>query len=178
MYIATEEHRKALSDALRGKPKSKEHNHTVSLALKGKPFTDDRKKAISKSLTGKRYKPRNESHNRAIAKAIRLRYKTCTPRVDQGSAEYFEKLNRQGFHIQYPNVYLSELGYWADGYDPVIHAWFEYDTPCHLNPRRKTKDLKRQTEIIEHFKSTGKPLTAFYRINATGVGKFELVNII
>lgn len=124
------------------------------------------------------YTPSKQSRlNRS--KSHRLLYSRISARVDIGATEYFNSLNSAGkFSIQHPNIRFKDLGYWADGFDFVLNAWFEYDTPIHLKTLAKQKDLARQLEIIEHFKSIGKPLTAFYRFNATGKGEPGLHNVL
>ena len=101
------------------------------------------------------------------------------PAVDAGANDVFQYLNMYyDLHIQYPNVEIKDLGYFLDGYDSVANAAYEYDSRRHLIPAVKKKDLIRQKEIIEYYKSINKPLSAFYRINATGVGSKEMINVL
>lgn len=101
------------------------------------------------------------------------------PAVDKGSKEYFENMNLyNGFHIQYPNIEIKKLGYFMDGYDPLLHAVFEYDTKSHLTLKSKEKDLIRQVEIIEFYKNNNKPLNYFFRVNQTGIGEQGMRNIL
>lgn len=101
------------------------------------------------------------------------------PSIDTGATEYFDNMNlHNGFHIQHPNVEIKDLGYFVDGYDPILHAVFEYDTKSHNTGRYKKRDLNRQNEIIEYYKNTGTPLSAFYRINRTGFGEQGMKDIL
>lgn len=101
------------------------------------------------------------------------------PSVDTGANEYFDNMNLyNGFHIQHPNIEIKDLGYFVDGYDPILHAVFEYDTKSHNSGRYKKKDLERQQEIIRYYENAGTPLNAFYRINRTGVGEEGMKNVL
>jgi hypothetical protein len=101
------------------------------------------------------------------------------PAVDRGAEEYFNDLNKNnGYNIKHPNFEIEELGYFVDGYDPILHAVFEYDTKVHNSGRYKKTDLKRQTEIIEYYKKLGNPLNGFYRVNRTGFGIQDIKNIL
>ena len=89
----------------------------------------------------------------------------CLPDVDSGATEYFDNMNLSGSHIRHPNVYLP-CGYFVDGYDPVTHIVYEYDTKYHTKPNQLRKDDVRQGNIMEYFNGVGNPLTAFVRIKA------------
>lgn len=123
---------------------------------------------------GSKRKQFSEEHKRKLRiRSIEQHKKNgiSFPAIDSGCLEEFENLNLyNGFNIQYPNIEIRDLGYFVDGYDPVLHAVFEYDTKSHLTRKYIEKDLIRQNEIMEYYKSIGKPLTSFYRINRTGVG--------
>lgn len=99
--------------------------------------------------------------------------------VDRGATEYFNGLNRDsGCHIQHPNIEIKDLGYFVDGYDPIAHTVYEYDTPYHSKPCKRKRDLARQNEIIDYYKSIGNPLNNFYRINKTNVGKEDMIDVL
>jgi hypothetical protein len=101
------------------------------------------------------------------------------PSIDVGATEYFDFMNEyNGFHIQHPNIEIPELGYFVDGYDPTLHAIFEYDTKSHNSGRCKKKDLERENEIIAHFNYIYKPLKHFYRVNRTGFGEQGLKDVL
>jgi hypothetical protein len=179
------------------KKSGKFNSRTLSASLTGRIFSESHKKSISAKRRNRPGKVRSAECRLKISLAARgrklqpevrnkIRLKLVERyqqlglgggRVDAGATEFFNNLNRtQGFHVQHPNVYFKELGYFADGYDPVLHAWFEYDTPVHR--RWKEHDQKRQQEIIDYFKVIGRPLTAFYRVNVTGVGEPGMKNFI
>ena len=100
-----------------------------------------------------------------------------TPFVDDGAKEYFDNMNLfNNFHIIHPNYKLGELGYFLDGYDPILHAVFEYDSPHHI--RKQQKDLTRQNEIINYFIQIGNPLNHFFRINRTGRGEQGMTDVL
>lgn len=63
--------------ALKGKPKSEEHRAAISAALKGKqkgkPKTAAHRAAISAGMKGKPRKPHSDAHRAAISAALRAR---------------------------------------------------------------------------------------------------------
>jgi hypothetical protein len=127
---------------------------------------------ISLALSGKR---KSEAHRLKCIKHA----KHFGVSVDAGASEYFNAMNlHNGFHIQHPNVRFKELGYFADGYDAILHAWFEYDTPSHSSRRAQERDARRQSVIIQHFVRIGKPLSHFFRINRTGRGDSGMRDIL
>jgi hypothetical protein len=144
----------------------------------GRRFSVETRKKMSRAHKGIKL---SLSSRRKVRIAVIEQHKNngiSFPAVDKGATEFFNNLNQnQSFHIQHPNVYFPELGYFADGYDPVLHVWFEYDTKFHLLPQVEERDLSRQQEIIEHFQQIGKPLKAFYRINGTGRGESKMKNV-
>jgi hypothetical protein len=171
------------SEETRQKIASKLKGRTWSCTPKGKPLSQTLKEKLSQAHIGKISGFKGRRHTKESKLKIRLarirQQQECGSKIDEGATEFFNNLNQtQGLHIQHPNVYFSELGYFADGYDPVLHAWFEYDTKSHRPSFVKQRDVLRQTEIIEYFKFIHKPLTGFYRINQTGLGKPGMVNIL
>ena len=157
-------------------PLSEYHKLQISLKMTGKVKTQQHRNRISKSCQKRRLP---EEHRRKLRLARLKTLLNVGARIDIGATEFFDNLNlHNGFHIQHPNVPFPDIGYFADGYDPKIHAWFEFDTPFHLKHKVKKKDAARQAEIIAHFQQNGNPLTAFYRINRTGRGEPGMVNVL
>jgi len=84
-YICPESQKKHLSKLFKGKPlkpehieklrytKSKEHKKKLSDALKGKPLSEECKKNISIALKGKPKPTRSEEHKKNIAEALKTR---------------------------------------------------------------------------------------------------------
>jgi hypothetical protein len=158
---------KGISSPFKGKKRNIKIGVKISFKLKGRKLSDSHKAKIALSCFGKKHseETKQKLSIKHAAKIVALGIPTC---VDAGATEFFNNLNQtEGFHIQHPNVYFKELGYFADGYDPVLHAWFEYDTPCHLKESYKQHDAIRQNRIIGHFIKTGKSLNSFWRIDAT-----------
>lgn len=189
--IAIFYHRKCRSCSQIGKKYSEETKQKMSMAKIGKSLSDEHCRKISMSNSGENHpmfgKHHSEEMKRKQSERYRgaklseetkrkLRIKTIEqhkkngisfPAIDKGSSEYFKQLNEnEGFHIKYPNIEIKDLGYFVDGYDPTLHAIFEYDTKTHNSKRYKEKDLQRQIEIIKYYKTMGKPLTHFFRINS------------
>jgi hypothetical protein len=145
----------------------------------GKHHTDAMKKKQAERNTGKKLSDETKRKLRILTIEQHRKNGISFPCVDGGAIEYFDNMNtHDGFHIQHPNVEIRDLGYFVDGYDPILHAIFEYDTKVHNSGRYKKKDFKRQREIIKYYKSIGNPLNAFYRINQTGVGQEGMINVL
>lgn len=64
--------------------------------------------------------------------------------------------------------YIEGLGYWVDGYDKEKNIVIEFDEKHHN--RQTTKDLIRQTNIINHLKCT------FIRLDENGNIKLKIDN--
>lgn len=123
--------------------------------------------------------PRSHSIRLKLRRATADHHAQYGPGVDVGASEFFNSMNLyNGFHIQHPNVHFPKLGYFADGYDPNLHAWFEFDTPCHRWSKYRSKDSKRQSKIISHFNRIGNPLIHFFRVNRTGAGSSGMIDIL
>jgi group I intron endonuclease len=71
-YERTEEHKRKIGDAHRGKKKSLEHIEKMSLTRKGVkrgPFTEEHKRKIGDALRGKK-KPQSPEHTAKIVKSL------------------------------------------------------------------------------------------------------------
>ena len=186
---AVENNKLCRSCAQTGKKCSDETKRKLSELFKGKIFSDETKRKISESLTGEKHNrfgiklsiqdklklsnikmgvKLSEDHKRKIriGHCERFQRLGIGARQDKGADEFFSKMNSDGYNFQ-QNWYCKELGYYADGYDKEKHIWCEYDTPYHKKIGQKEKDLNRQNNIIEYFKSTGNPLNRFMRIDST-----------
>lgn len=82
--------------------------------------------------------------------------------------EEYGKLNNLSFkHAENGGeYYISELGYWVDGYDEKNNIVLEYDENYHN--KQVEKDNKRQKEIIDYLKC------GFIRLNENGDEIFKL----
>lgn len=71
-FERTEEHKKKIGDALRGKKKSSEHVENVKISLKGNglgvPKSEEHKRKISQSHIGKK-KPQTNEHSKKIGQS-------------------------------------------------------------------------------------------------------------
>ncbi len=92
------------------------------------------------------------------------------PTEDRGARDFLKEVNRLGFNFK-PKTFWS-LGYIADGYDKPHHIWLEFDPPHHyyVNGKLKDKDVIRQQNILNHFRSTGNPLQDFIRVKTNKYG--------
>jgi len=182
-------HRRNLSKALKGRTITPEWRENMRQAKRGlfsgelNPMFGRKHSAATRLKMSRRHSgvPRAEETKRKLRVCAIKQHRNngvSFPAIDHGALEEFARLNMAGFHVQYPNFEIVKLGYFLDGYDAILHAVFEYDTPIHLRPVIRSNDLKRQQRIIRHFESTGQPLKAFYRINATGVGEPGMKNVL
>jgi hypothetical protein len=122
----------------------------------------------SKSLKGRIFS--NEDRQKIRSGILKRFEKLGIPNsTDKGADEFFKERNKEGFNLK-PKRFI-EIGYDADGYDAEKHIWWEYDTPYHLLPYQKKRDLVRQNNIIEHFKKLGNPLKNFIRTQVDKDGK-------
>jgi hypothetical protein len=186
----SDEQKKRISSTLKGsvspnkgKTFSVEACNNMSLAHKGKPSGIKGKKMSfvgrANVSIGSKGKVLSDVHKTKIriATCKRIQSLGIAPRIDKGATSFFNMLNTVGYHICHPNIYVDDLGYFVDGYDPFKHIVYEYDTPVHLRPGRHDKDVVRQTNIITHFASNGNPLNGFIRINDTGIGNNIMVDV-
>lgn len=142
---------------------------------RGKHLSETHKQKVSDSLKGHSVNHVNDEYRRKLRVAAIKQHKKngiSFPAVDNGAIQEFTNLNlHNGFHIQFPNIELEEIGYFLDGYDPVLHAVFEYDGKKHAKISEKKKDAYRQQQIIKYFETKNLPLKHFFRINRTGFGE-------
>jgi hypothetical protein len=139
---------------------------------KGLPQTKEQIEVNSKSHIGQNIgiKRSEETKRKHRINALnRLRDAGIGVYEDKGAREWFDKLNEKEFN--YKPKRFFDLGYDADGYDEKLHIWYEYDTPYHFTVHQKKKDLVRQENIINHFKSIGKPLRYFIRAQVNDENK-------
>lgn len=133
-----------------------------SLKNKGRIHSDEFRKKCSALHTGRKHTEEVKKKLR-ISKAERFLKLNIGTSIDAGSQEYFDKMISEGHKLDI-NKYFKDIGYFADAYDYENHIWYEYDTLYHKTRKQKEKDLIRQNNIIEYFKSIQKPLTKFVRI--------------
>jgi len=186
-HTVLDESKKKMSSAKIGKPTwsslHKEEFGKIQCGknhpMYGKHHTDEMKRKQSERNFGKKLSKEIKRKLRVAAIKQHRKNGIKFPAIDGGSVEYFDNMNKySGFHIQHPNIEIKDLGYFVDGYDPILHAVFEYDTKTHNSCRYKKKDLERQKEIIEYYKRLGNPLNNFYRINQTGFGKEGMEDVL
>ena len=134
-----------------GKKHKKESNEKRSKSLAGRIFSNEDKRKIREGILKRIEKLGIPLH------------------IDKGAPQFFDKLNKEGYNLK-PKSFIK-IGYIADGYDEEKHIWWEYDTSYHQLSRQKEKDLIRQNNIIEYFKSISKPLNGFIRTKVNKEGK-------
>jgi hypothetical protein len=129
---------------------------------KGLLRSDEFRLKKSKEVLGRKHSEETKRKLRKLKAERFLRLNIGTS-VDKGATEYFIGLNSSGKSIE-TTKYFSDIGYFADGYDPKDHIWYEYDTKYHSTRIQREKDMIRQNNIIDYFKSIGNPLRDFVRI--------------
>jgi hypothetical protein len=89
-------------------------------------------------------------------KQIEERYGQIMPNYNPKACQYFNKLmEEKNIFIRHAEnggeYYISELGYWVDGYDEINNVVYEFDEKHHFDVfgNLKNKDIRRQKEIEE-----------------------------
>lgn len=143
---------------------------------KGKPMTKVQREKLSNVHKGKIMSEETKKKHR-ILRLKRLEKYKIPLNEDAGAREFFNNWNIK-YNTNFKPKTFWDLGYIADGYDENIHTWIEFDPPHHfyINGKLKPKDIKRQNNIINHFKSIGKPLNKFIRIKSTKTGEVIQIN--
>ena len=169
----TDETKKKISDANKGKKFTNEHKKNISKSLLGnsgywkgkklsKAHIDKMSKNSPKIWLGKKLSPETK-HKIRISKLKRIEKLGIPTGEDKGAKEFFQWINMYyGYNFK-PKRFL-EIGYDADGYDQEKHIWIEYDTPYHNGTKQKEKDLIRQNNIIKYFEDKNIPLSEFIRV--------------
>ncbi|MBC8428318.1 hypothetical protein H8D04_00400 [bacterium] len=131
-----------------GNPLSNEHRNKISKGvrlahIKGKFSGNDTK-----------LKQRNSAINR-----IENRNGQVIPNYNPEACKIIEQYGKEhGYNFQHAEnggeYHIKELGYFVDGYDKEKNVVIEYDEKSHFNEngKLKSKDVNRQTEIIEYLK--------------------------
>jgi len=171
----TEEGRKHISEALIGRTLTPEQCVKWSEVKKAYWLNNSEQRSrYSQRQTGEGNTFYGKRHTDKTKKVLSSK---CSPYlkdgmpVDRGATEYFHQHNCfNGTHIEHPNIFVEGVNKYLDGYDPITHTAYEFDTKYHNRCYQKKADLVRQTKIISHYETIGNPLKAFVRINATGVG--------
>jgi hypothetical protein len=147
---------------------SKKTRKRLSKSGKNKVFSENHRLNLSKSQLGIKSchygKKLSEEHKRKIRSSLlkRLKKLGIGTKVDEGSREWFKKYNKENNTNYRPRRFL-DVGYDADGYDEKLHSWIEYDSLYHRYTSQQKEDLIRQNNIIEYYKSIGRPLNKFLR---------------
>ena len=143
------------------RPKTEEHRRNLSKARRGKP-------------TGRKFVPSPETRKKMRLSAIeRIKrvhgVSAFLPNVNPQETLYFSELEKQmgwdgiyyGKNGDKHQYFINTLGYWVDFYDPIKNIVVEYDEPRHYdaNWNLRDKDVRRQTEIIAEMRCE------FYRYN-------------
>ena len=95
----------------------------------------------------------------SIIKFIKNKNGSICPMHNINACKYLDNLSKnKNWDLQHAlnggEFYISELGYFVDGYDLNKNIVVEYDEPLHYdrNGMLKNKDIIRQNEIINHLR--------------------------
>lgn len=185
----TEEHRKKLSEAGKGKVHSQESKNKISKVHKGKKKSLQHR--INLSITNKKNPnvkhlmgPKSDETKRKMRLSTIRRLQEKFPdknifsNIGDGEYEYFKKLeeiNKWNGNFYFKNKksnddVIKNLGYFVDYYEPNLNIVVEYDETYHYNKNweLREKDVKRQNEIIKYlnckFYRYNAPLDKFYEV--------------
>ena len=140
--ILSEEHKRKISESLKGKNKGSTH-------------TEEARQKISEWNKGKKLSEETKRKIR-LAAVERLARQGCMPSYNPGACKLIEEYGKQyGYNFQHAEnggeFHIKELGYWVDGYDVEQNVVIEIDESHHYkNGKLKQKDIQRQKEIEEH----------------------------
>jgi len=163
--IFTEEHKRKISKSKKGKKQSEEHKKKLSEVRKGKPtwnkgkkMSSEWKERVSKNFLGKKHTSEYKKKMRLYAiKRIEdqiLNGEPLTPCIGEEERNFLN----QSENILNLKIYrqFSICGYFVDGYIPELNLAFEFDEI--KNHKNYKKDLQRQKQIEKELRCT------FFRI--------------
>lgn len=166
-----------------GKTHSNESLERMSKIKLGKKYSDITKQKLSELVKNGKIGTLGKSMSEEtklkirISKLKRMEDLGIGGCEDKGAKEYLQWLNMYYDYKFEPKVFM-DIGYRADGYDEQKHTWLEYDTKYHSGLKQRNADEIRQNNIIQYFKNIGRPLNAFYRVNATSGAAKEMVDVL
>lgn len=131
-----------------GKPRSEETIKKISLSRKGTPAWNSGKSGLCSAET------RNKMRLSALARLER-NHGQIKPNYSPTACKIIEEYGeKNGYNFQHAEnggeFYISELGYWVDGYDKEKNVVIEYYEKHH--GRTKERDRQRQHEITNHLR--------------------------
>ena len=148
---------------------SKKTKKKMSKSGKIKTFSEKHRQHLSRSMFGNKNHFYGKKHSKNTRRKIRisllkrLNKLGIGTKIDRGSREWFRKYNKENKTNYRPRRFL-DIGYDADGYDKKLHSWIEYDSLYHRMPSQHKEDIIRQNNIMNYYKSIGKPLNKFIRV--------------
>ena len=174
----TEDHKNKIKNSINNSEshklslKSKERSLKISKANKGRKFSDETKRKMKESrpdVRGEKNSFYGKKHTEETKRIIRLKtlkrreyeLNGKKPRTffNKKACEFFDILMiEKNCDIQHAlnggEYYISELGYFLDGYDIKNNIAYEWDESHHFNRNGELieKDILRQNEIIKHLR--------------------------
>tara|TARA_Y100000310_G_scaffold265701_1_gene276887 strand:- start:382 stop:1098 length:717 start_codon:yes stop_codon:yes gene_type:complete len=140
-------------------PMSEDGKRRVSEANKGKKLSKEHIEIIKKVHTGKKVSKETRRKMRihrikTIQKQVK-RGGQVQPNYNINACKIIEKYGREnGYNFQHAEnggeYYVDELGYFVDGYDKEKNVVIEYYEKRH--EYQKEKDMMRQQEIVDNLK--------------------------
>ena len=154
------EHRKKLSDAHKGKKCSTESKEKIRLKAIGRKVSEETRRKMSVAKTGKVSWKKglkgfvfSEETKRKLRNFAANQPRRFGRAVDKGQVELINKWNTLGFNFEINyKLHTDEVLYFLDGYDKERNIVMEYDGKNHLLSKQKEKDLIRQNKIIDILK--------------------------
>jgi hypothetical protein len=151
----SDEHKKKLSDKLKGRVFSEEHRKKISDKLKGRVFSEEHRKNIGRASKGRMHSNESKLKMRiSTLLDIETKYGNVFPNYNPNSIPIIEKRAKElGItDLQHAEnggeYYIKELGYFVDGYSKEKNIVIEYDEKYHK--RQTDKDKIRQMEITNY----------------------------
>lgn len=142
------EHKRKLSQALKGRKLSTEVRQKMSLAKKGISFSDEHRKKLSQAKLGKRHSIQHIRKIRASSVEYLMKNKGVTfsriGRNEKIILDLQEKIDNCKIQRQF---WIKDLGYIVDGFCPETNTIYEVYEPWHQ--KKIEHDQQRQKEIEE-----------------------------
>jgi len=108
----TDEHKKAVGDAQRGKPKSQETKDKIRESLKGRKVSEETIQKRIKVRTGKKHKPISEKRKKVLENVANMQRGVPKPKVSialKGKKQSKETCHKKGIPILVDGVFFPTM---------------------------------------------------------------------
>jgi hypothetical protein len=186
-HITTEETKKKISEANSGEKNGmfgKTHSDEYKERLRKNVHNFNKNSHTPEAIEKRRLKQKGKKASEETRKKMRISAINRITEKNGGvctmhninACKYLDNLSKQNeWNLQHAlnggEFYVSNLGYFVDGYDKEKNIVVEYDEPLHYNSKGelKEKDIIRQKQIINELNCK------FYRYNEKKGELYEIL---